>query len=435
MKELVNKVLDRRSFLYFSLFYLVFKYICFNKGTILTYVLFAYAITIFLYDFYLHKELYKFKGWMFSYLMCISTIISCLIVAKTINVYAIKGISIFFINFFMYLPMFDSKDIDYVKKTIEIPLYVIICTSFIINIIGISFAIFGKEIVLFGTQFGAIYGKRLVTVRETANETAWFAIFSIIASIYFLIKNNKFVKYSILKTVVDKKTNIFLIINIIIQLTTYILSGNRSSIFGVSCGLLVVLYAYSVYKDDIKLKKMIIALSIIALIVAISYLFIRIYNGKGSDSVRFDMYAYGIYLLPLTNILFGSSLVNLRHDLDVNFEIIWNKYPFKTDKKYLKQLTFDGNAHNVFIQQLNTNGIVGVVILVSFLIYVIKNLICSVKNMSNNKNNFLIKALCIFFVIFGIVVGNISWSIIGTMTCFVNLMFFLSASALINIDE
>lgn len=428
MLKILNKILDREYFLFYSLFYLLFKYTFFTAGRVFTYIMFVYAILIFLYDFYKHRGIYKFRGYIFSYLMCISAVLSCIIVAHKINRDAISGLSIFFINFFMYLPMFHDKDMKYINKIFNYIFITILVYSFVVNLLGVIFAAFGKEIVFFGTQFGAVYNKRLVTVRETANETGWFAILSSVISIYYLFKNNFYTKIK------NKKYNIILLVNIFIQVATFILSGNRSSIIGLMAFFLVFVYVYGNYSGNNIYKKLFYILLVLAIIGLGAYLYFKINDSRTSDARRYDMIAFGILYLTTVNPVFGSSFVNLAYDLDNNFEKIWSIFAFKSPKNEIKQLTKDANAHNVFIQQIETNGLLGFIILLSFFIYVFKETIRFISNITINDEAFLEKVLFIFFIIFGFVTGNISQNIVSTITCFVNLMFFLSISAILPLN-
>ena len=417
-----KKILNRESFLYYSLFYLLFKYTFFNQGRILTYILFAYALLIFLYDLYDHKGIYKFKGYIFSYLICLSSVLSCIIVAHKITMVAISGIMILFVNFFMYLPMFHDKDFNYVINKFELIFKLIIIYSFIKNIIGLCFAAKGVSITFFGVPFGAEYGVRLVTVRETANETGWFAIFSIVSSIYYIIKYN--IKLKIKNNII----NIFLALNIIIQLITYFLSGNRSSLVGVLAAIYFICYIYLLSINNKKIVSILNFIFAAIICLLIIYIFIKSKNPNGSEIARIDMMIYGLLFTFSVNPIFGSSYTNLWMSLKAKFEEVWSKYSFKTPKPYLQELTTSGNAHNVFIQQLETNGLLGIAILISFFIYIFKGTINYSKKIINDNSDFLEKSLPLFFIIFGFVVGNISWTIVGTITCFVNLMFFISVS-------
>ena len=423
---LLKKILNREFFLYYSLFYLLFKYTFFNQGRVLTYILFAYAILIFLYDFKEHKGIYKFKGYFFSYLICLSSVLSCIVVAHKITMLSISGIMILFVNFFMYLPMFKDKDFDYIIDKFELVFKIIIVYSFIKNVIGLCLAANGISIVLFGVPFGAEYGVRLVTVRETANETGWFAIFSIVSSIYFLIK------YNIKLKIKNLRINSFLILNILIQFITFILSGNRSSFIGVLAARYFIFYIYSLSRNNKKIASVLNIGFVVIIIAIITYVIIKSKNSHGSEIARLDMMVYGILFTFSINPIFGSSYTNLWSNLNAKFEEVWNKYSFKTPKPYLQDLTTSGNAHNVFIQQLETNGILGLSVLIAFFIYVFLEVIKYSKKVIINNSRFVEKSIMLFFIIFGFVVGNISWTIVGTITCFVNLMFFLSVSAVIN---
>ena len=427
---MIKKILKRELFLYYSLFYLLFKYTFFNQGRFLTYILFGYSILIYIYDIYTYKGIYKFKGYIFSYLMCISAVVSCLVVAHKITISSISGIMIFFVNFFMYLPIFHSKGFDYIKKIYQIIFFTIICYSFLINLIGVIFAIFGKEIFIFGTQFGAVYGKRLVTVRETANETGWFAIFSIVSSIYFI--------YNIItnKLLLSRKNVVlaFLSINIIIQITTYILSGNRSSMIGILAAILVILYIYFSTKKMKYFKIALFVFTLLSVVFVFAYVLLKSMDPKGSEIARLDMIVFGILYTFSFNPIFGNSYVNLSENIEKNYEMIYSKYNFITSKTYLRTLTTSGNAHNVFIQQLETNGILGIIILISFFVYVAKETIFFSKNIIKEYSLNIEKVVILFFIVFGFVVGNISWNIVGTITCFVNLLFFLSISAVLSLN-
>ena len=429
MTKYLKKILDREMYLIYSVFYLFFKYTFFSEGRILTYLMFVYAICIFIYDYYEYRGIYKFSGYIFSYLMCISALLSCIIVAHKINRDAISGISIFFINFFMYLPMFHNKDIGYIKRVFNYIFISILFYSFVINLIGILFAAFGKEIVFFGTQFGSVYGGRLVTVRETANETGWFAIFSLIISVYYVIKLN------VIINVRNKKYNTFLIINMLVQMITYVLSKNRSSLIGIIAFMLVLIYMYGKYVGKNVYKKAFWAFLLLAIVLIITYLYFRINDMDSSDLRRYDMIRFGILYLTTVNPIFGSSFVNLHRDLENNFEKIWDKASFKTPKEEISQLIKDANAHNVFIQQIETNGLLGLVILLSFFVFVFKELVKFILSIGTNDELFLEKVFLIFFVVFGFVTGNISQNIVSTITCFVNLMFFLSISAILSLNR
>lgn len=425
----LKKILNRECFLYYSLFYLLFKYTFFNTGRVFTYILFLYALLIFFYDLYEHKGIYKFSGYIFSYLIIFSSILSCIVVAHKINMTSISGIMILFINFFMYLPIFYNKDFNHIVDKYELIFKVIIVYSFVKNVIGLLFASRGVSIIFFGVPFGLEHGGRLVTVRETANETGWFATFSIVSSIYFLLK------YGILCKKKYGAVKVFLLTNIIIQLITYILSGNRSSLVGTLIAVYLIFYIYLLSKSN---KKILVVLNIgfVAMIIClIMYILIKSKNPNGSEIARIDMMIYGLLFTLHVNPIFGSSYTNLWESLNYNFEAIWNKYNFRTPKNYLKELTTSGNAHNVFIQQLETNGFFGFTLLFLFFIYVFKEIINYLKKIVSDNSNFVEKTIILFFAIFGFVVGNISWTIVGTITCFVNLMFFLSISAIFSINN
>ncbi len=430
----LEKIINRELYFYISIFYLLLKYTCFNKGREITYFLFIYAVIIFIFDFIKNKSIYKFDGYIYSYLICGSAVLSCIVVAKSINVTAISGIAILFINFFMYLPMFYKKDIKYIIKKFEFIFVVIIIYSFIKNSIGLFLASKGIALSFFGVKYGALHGERLVTVRETANETGWFAIFSIVSSIYFLIKSFNNAKCNLFKLFNDK-VNLFIIFNILIQIITFILSGNRSSFIGIIVSLFAIIYIYELRKQNKKLVLILRALFVVCSLLIFSYVYIKSLDSTGSEIARIDMIRFGIFYVFTVNPLLGSSYVKLWNDLDANFDIIWDKHTFNTPKEYLKQLTRDGNAHNVFIQQLETNGILGLVFLLVFFIYVAKQVFTFAKSMIKDGIYFVEKSYFIFFIIFGFVVGNISWTIVGTMTCFVNFLFFLSISAVLAINN
>ena len=428
--NILKKVLNRESFLYYSLFYLLFKYTFFNKGTILTYFLFLYAVLIWGLDIIENKGLYKFNGYIYSYLMCASAFLSCIIVAHKLNVDAVKGLSIFFVNFFMYLPMFNSKSKEYIEEKFRFVFSVIIVYSFVVNLIGLIFAICGLRVVFFGAPFGALYNQRIVTVRETANETGWFAIFSIVASVYFIIKN-KLNNNFILK----KEIRLFLYLNIVLQVIIFILTKNRSAIVGTFAFLIVFMFILYKHTLNSHFKTMSISMMILVIASTAIYLVFRISNSSTSDARRFDMIVFGLLYLKTVNPLFGSSYINLSEDLDKNFETIWNMFNFKSPKDSIKQLTQDGNAHNVFIQQIETNGLVGLIILILFFIYVFRQTYRFIMNIRMQDKDILIKSFFVFFIVFGFVTGNISWNIVGTMTCFVNLLFFLSISSVLEYNS
>jgi len=101
----------------------------------------------------------------------------------------------------------------------------------------------------------------------------------------------------------------------------------------------------------------------------------------------------------------------------------------------VRDIFAEANTHNILLQQLCTNGLIGFTLLLMFiitLVYCILKFIYDYDTYSEKVKSLLIP-IC-YFAIIGLVVGMFDNSILQSMTIFMNFTFLVSAGFLLKLS-
>ena len=412
MIKLIDKILSKEFFLCYTMFYLTFKALpVFQNISILTYIMFAYAVLVFIYNRLIKKVDLIFPACWFSYGIILVSLISIFINGFSNLRKLIIDLIPIFVNLFLFFP--TLKDDNYEKLHIEfkyinvyIFLFGFIVTS--LNIISYIIQIINGTILKVG--FYRMYG-----ILGNPNIVGWSeAVF--LGSTLYIFKNGSDIKL----------INYLKIPNLILTIFCIILSQCRSVYLAIIVFLIFYLLTTDKY-NKIFVKYKFATLIVSAILILLSLLVLILFNGRFGSN-REDVIRFALYNYNANNKIFGLSYGRIREVWVSNyydfFEIADRSLP-------VRDIYAEANTHNILLQQLCTNGIIGFALLLIFLIciiYKIIKLLLNIKKLDKNIKNFYI-SIC-YYIILGMVVGMFDNSILQSMTIMMNFMFLFSAGIL-----
>lgn len=413
MVRIIDKIFSREYFFYYTIFYLTCKLLpSLQSFSILTYIMFIYSVLIFAYNRLIKRFELTFPCCWFSYGILVVSIVSVII-----NKYAdlrkvIIDIIPIFVNLFLFFPTFKDDNFDTISDQLYklmIPIYFVGLFVSILNLLSYGYGIASGSV-------SETIRYRMFGILGNPNLVGWFETVFIGTIIYFKHNNNK---------LVNKTIKFSFVLSIICVL----LSQCRSAflalfVYFVFC-LLTTKKVNSIFK-----KRFLLSIISVIILISLFLAFLILYDGRFGSN-REDVIRFALYNFSKSNKLFGASYGRLRELWVSNYHSF-----FQLDSSLtVRDIFAEANTHNILLQQLCTNGIVGLMILLMFIIILVY---CIFKFLYNydtfdNKTISIIIPIC-YFVITGLVVGMFDNSILQSMTLFMNFTFLVSAGFLLKLS-
>lgn len=413
MVRIIDKIFSREYFFYYTMFYLTCKmFPSLQSFSILTYIMFIYSVLIFAYNRLIKRFELTFPCCWFSYGILVVSIVSVII-----NRYAdlrkvIIDIIPIFVNLFIFFPTFKDDNIDTISDQLYklmIPIYFVGLFVSILNLLSYGYGIASGSV-------SETIRYRMFGILGNPNLVGWFETVFIGTIIYFKHNNNK---------LVNKTIKFSFVLSIICVL----LSQCRSAFLALFVYFVFCLLATKKVNSIFKKRFL---LSIISVIVLISLFlaFLILYDGRFGSN-REDVIRFALYNFSKSNKLFGASYGRLRELWVSNYHSF-----FQLDSSLpVRDIFAEANTHNILLQQLCTNGLIGFTLLLMFiitLVYCILKFIYDYDTYSEKVKSLLIP-IC-YFAITGLVVGMFDNSILQSMTIFMNFTFLVSAGFLLKLS-
>lgn len=414
MGRIINKFLSREYFFYWTLFYLTCKLFPVTQSiSLLTYIMFAYAVLVFIYNRLIIRVDLIFPDYWFSYGIMIISLVSVLVNGYSNLRKVIIDIIPLFVNLFLFFPTLKDDNFDKLflqfKKIMQY-IYVLGIFVSILNIVNYIHKFADGSIYKFKYRMDGIF--------SNTNLVGWFAsVF--LGSIIF---NYIFGKIN------SNKMKILNAFSLVICTICIIACQCRSVILTIVVFLLFFVLTTKKVNDFFVNHKL-FTLSIIAIVISIVFVGLLFLNGRfGSD--REDIIRFALYVYNKNNKLFGLSYGRLREEWANNYYSFFNI----SNNKPIRDIFAEANTHNIILQQLCTNGIVGFVLICLFIVSLLKCIyfnIINYYNMSVKSRNFI---LCLsYFVLLGLVVGMFDNSILQLMVIFMNFTFLVAAGFMLKL--
>lgn len=438
LKDKLVTIFNAEVLLYISIFFVILKNIFVVNTTYLTYIYMSYCILYFIVYVLLNFKNISINNYIIGLLFILTFIISSIINNK-INRENIAILIDVFINFFVYLHIFDNLENDRIEDLLKKMFRFFVVFSFVWALIGVFFVITGASISFFGNTYGLISKFRLQLVRPSVNPTGFAALAFIGCNLFFLLKKETFNK-------------LFLIINIGLQLFIIFFTQSMGTMLAMFVSIFVFT-AYYINKKHSAFKLVVFSLIGIFVILILGAIIVSSLGIKSrvlvdtenllsnKDSfisfiVRYDIIVYGMLVLLNNNLLFGSSFGGLKSDWANNYNRVISQHQFS--ESFIRESEIVGTAatHNAFLTIVFSNGIIGSIVLLVFIIFIIYNIIIFYKNICIISDDLHISYLIvIFFIVSSIVIALTGECIIISIVDYTNLFFFISLSALINFNK
>ena len=433
----IEIIFNRIVLIYLSIAYVVLKNIFTVNTTFLTYVYMLYCILYFIIYVLIYKEKIIISKYLFGILFIFTFILST-VVNNRINRENIAIIIDVFINLFILLHIFDNSTNEEIDNLITKIFKFFVIFSCVWASIGIVFVCTNSSIAIFGNVFGLINQFRLQLVRPSINPTGFAALTFVACNVFFLFKKKIFNK-------------VFIIANIIMQLLVIYFTQSFGTFLAAFIGVFIFAIYYGINNKKI-VKSVIYTLFGIIIFLIVSTLIIKFFGAKSriitdiknllenkdafvSFRVRYEILVYGIIILLNNSIIFGSSYGGLKVDWTNGFNLATSKYNFSKFFISESPIVCSAATHNVYLTILFANGIVGAIIFSAFIIFILYNIIRFYKNLNNiDISAHKIYLICIFLIVSGLVVALTAECIIVSIVDYTNFFFFISLSALINMN-
>lgn len=413
MVRIIDKIFSREYFFYYTIFYLTCKlFPSLQSFSILTYIMFIYSVLIFAYNRLIKRFELTFPCCWFSYGILVVSIVSVIINGYVDLRKVIIDIIPIFVNLFLFFPTFKDDNFDTISDQLYklmIPIYFVGLFVSILNLLSYGYGIASGSV-------SETIRYRMFGILGNPNLVGWFETVFIGTIIYFKNNNNK---------LVNKTIKFSFVLSIICVL----LSQCRSAflalfVYFVFC-LLTTKKVNSIFK-----KRFLLSIISVIILISLFLAFLILYDGRFGSN-REDVIRFALYNFSKSNKLFGASYGRLRELWVSNYHSF-----FQLDSSLtVRDIFAEANTHNILLQQLCTNGIVGLMILLMFIIILVY---CILKFLYNydtfdNKTISIIIPIC-YFVITGLVVGMFDNSILQSMTLFMNFTFLVSAGFLLKLS-
>lgn len=314
-----------------------------------------------------------------------------------------ENIKVWVINLLL-LTVFFSIDVSKKKSKLtyefNILCYFYLFLTFFLSSISMGMILLGKEIkiilepIWYGVENSIVY----TGLFNNENALGISAVIALILSLYGIFHSK------------SKTFRNILIINFIIQLTTVIISGGRSSYLAILALIFTFIF---VYNKNIFLR---IALIFVPIISGGAWLFLnpdKIYNIMHGREVLWET----AWILIKKSPFIGTGTSNLIPMMD----------QYKTD--YLRGIE-GGGLHNIYIQLTTVNGIFSaliiVVLIASIFLFLNKKI-----EVLNGKNKAKFTVLLSLFL--GIALVNLMESTLLYNVSFINIVFWSLSGYLISI--
>ena len=414
MNKFIDKILSRDCFFYYTLFYLTCKLLPPLQGySIFTYIMFFYAVVVFAYNRIIKTIDLAFPCCFVSYGLLAVSIISVIVNGYDNLRNVIVDIIPIFVNMFLFFPTFKDDNKEKLKQVFD---KLMICIFFIglftsiLNIACLVKDIISKE------QYWYI-GHRMRGYLGNPNIVGWFSVVFLGSAIY--VKNyNIFNKYKL-----------HVNLPILIAVVCIVLSQCRSAYLALLVYILFYLFTRDrfnkLYKKHRILINCCIALLLILFLLAISFSVERFDSGRG------EILKYALFNFRNNNLILGLGFGKLRTEWVSNLSNYFSGNAFVSYDIYA-----GANTHNIFLQQLCTNGFLGFGLVLIFAVVIIKKIfdyLISINRYNSTDQNFL-NSLC-YFIITALVIGQFDNDILQSMFLFINFTFLVSAGFFLKIME
>lgn len=416
IKIAFNKIFSKNAFIIASVFYCTAKRLPYLGGySILTYIMSAYAVIIFvktrLFDY---KEL-KFPSSIFAYGIVAMTIISSFINGIPDKRQFIVDLIPICVSLLVIFPTYSYDTTNNIYSFLKKFFLLLLIISFVISLTNMSLYVAN----IFNATNEIINSTRMIGILGNPNIVGWFSIVGIGTGIFINIFKNEF----------SKVIYVFNIVSLVLSLICVIISQCRGALLGLCISIpFVLLLNQKVYSFFIKKPVKYFSTFLFLLIVCF---IIMMLMGKRFGSGREDIYRFVIEEYLKYNKLIGVGISNVRSVWlgDYDFLVKNNLYNGNMDiASYIAM----GNSHNIPLFFLATTGIIGFILVVGLIFSIIKAIFMFLKSSKLFSDvEFKIIIVLIYFTLSDLTIGMVDNSIIISQVLFTNLLFCFCSGLLL----
>lgn len=400
---------------------------CFIKNTPLIsfgnysiYIVCIVSIIVLFKRLVFNREIYFRKQNIYGYIFVLSIIITAIVNNAIFNYNNLVLLIISIIMFFIVM-VFDYKELKVdVLNEFAFVASITVVLHFVYSISSIIYSFSLHDIEIKGLLgYSYFYSYNCVTI-------VGLSLF------LFFYKNDNIIKY-------------FYLFNLLLHLVIIFFTCARASYLGVFVSLLFIIYILAKNKSKKINYKLLIKYIVIFVLAAIISIFVisfitkfsiikvltKVFSTHNILSWRDIIWEASALALLNGNILLGSSVGLLPKFLS-NY----------IDNVYVKNITFEvydknaydsalgiakaGYLHNIFIQQLCSYGIFGLLTMLMFIFDSVKKYVCIINSNSKNRNVMLAMMCFAFTFIAQIVISFFDDNLFYNIVYICNVFFFYS---------
>ena len=408
MKEIIKNIYDYvDNKFYFKLLYLFVNltYVTMLKDVPvinkLKYVAFAWGIILILLmiiEDYKRRKIYKFDIPL-GIFMIITLIFNVIAYRSTYN------IKIWVINLILFVVIF-SVDVFRCKKTMikemDIITYFYVIFMFIASFISLIMRVSGKTIELNGIVFGSTRG-----VFDNENSMGIAAALAIVMCIYlnYAAKSHRF--------------KMFWLANIVLQTITMIGSHGRSAYLIVIAVIYIFIFVYN------KNKYFRIIFLLIPILAGGIFFQLDKSNIRSFTSGRSSLWTCGAIVIkehPLTGVG-NNDFIEAVTVVSKNSELSGVEFGDVPGIEF-------GGLHNIYVQIATVNGIVPLILFLTFLGMILTFII---QHLDKLKRKEKLQMTTLTSLVFGILVVNLFESTLIYIGSFISMIFWIYLGYLVSI--
>lgn len=424
MNKIIENNIMRKLLLIIFSFYLIVKIrLLFENSTIATYILYVCCIIYFLYELLFDKERLRNKQLLLSFIIVLFPIIPFLINESTYYWSIIRYCMPLFVNFCILFPAKKSESINTYIDESKISLMVLFIASTIICVLSIGQYIYDFCINILNNNV-----IKIIIMHGIVGNSNYMA---------FYLLPGLGIGYLIYRFIANEKYKKIIRAIIVLHFICLLLGRCRSAYIGLFVFSMCLLIINKKFVDLYKKHKAAVLVTTILLIFTFFILVLFVIK-KGSDG-RIDILYYGLVIFKQCNILIGKGaeyvfgfFSNAANDLIKN----------GIDNENLRVYVSTFAIHNAFAHAMFMNGIIYLLLLVVFFVFILIRTISIYKILINAKNanrisrkNLIFLLLCLYFIIVGFFVSCFEDRVLIECTTFVNYTMFLFAGYFMNINK
>lgn len=422
---MIKKILQKEYYLYFSIFYVVFKNLFSLNTGYATYLVMLYGIFILMYDI-MNIGVINYAKNNFLYILMVLAFVLPIFALKRIDRTNFAITMDVIISFLIYGTLFYNKSINDIKKIFLCLCYILFFITFVWSIFGFILIITGYKINFFGVEFG-ILQNRLQLAKPSVNPTGFMAFSGMVCTFFILVN-------TLAKMIIKVISYINLCLLLVIIFFTQSMGTFLAIFVAFICFVILILISSkNIYKFVLYvLVSFAILIPIGILILVISGIEVRLFKlDFVSFIVRFDILKYGFLVLMLNHPIIGSSYSGMRLDWITSFDYLSSKYIFCKEFYAEPMIINTAATHNTQLSYVGSTGLIGFILLAIFYVYELYNIIRLIRNvrtLSFIDRNLVFSFIIIIFSTFAI--SLTSESMITSITDYANILFFTSISAI-----